>query len=130
MIRKIFNLILGLPKTLYFNIKYLGVKNGIKLPVLISSKVKFLKLNGKIEISNFKTGIIKIGFTSCGILDYQYDRSLLSVEGVIRFQGKTSLGQGVKISLAKTGILEFGDNFSMTGGSQIICYKNIKFGNN
>lgn len=65
------NYLLGLPKTIYFNLKYLPIKQAITLPIFISHKVKFLKLKGKIEIdcNDVKFGFIKIGYGNIGIFD-------------------------------------------------------------
>lgn len=127
----IIEVIKGLPKSIYFNIKYFGLKKGLKMPILLSSKVKFLSLNGKVELNEMnKFGIVRIGFPSCGIFDYTYSRSIWQLNGTIKFQGGARLGQGTKISIGKNGYLEFGKSFTVTGETQFICHKRIIFGDN
>lgn len=129
---KIFEIFLGLPKSLYFNIYYFGFIRGIKLPILLSNKVKLLKLSGIIELNenNFKIGIIKIGFPSVGVFDYKNSRSIWEVYGKIKLKENIVMGQGTKISVLKNGVLEIGRNVCITGESTIICRKKIKFGDN
>lgn len=57
----------GLPKSLYWNIKWFGVKKGIKLPVLLGHGCK-LCVNSKARIElppKISFGLIKIGI-NCG----------------------------------------------------------------
>jgi len=42
----IWSLILGISKTIYFNLKELPFSEAIKFPVIISNRVKLLSLNG------------------------------------------------------------------------------------
>jgi acetyltransferase-like isoleucine patch superfamily enzyme len=52
------------------------------------------------------------------------------VSGKITFNGTCNIGHGSKISVGKTGDLYFGDNFTITAESTIVCFKEISFGNN
>lgn len=128
-LNKFYFILLGFPKSLYFNLKYFGIK-GIKCPILLSHRVVLSKVAGRIRLKEWKTGIVMIGFPSVGIFDYRYSRSIWQNEGEIIFNGKTSLGQGIKISVSKSGILNLGNNFIITAETQIICFKKISFGNN
>ena len=44
------------------------------------------------------------------------------------FMGKCSIGSGSKLGVG--GVLTFGDNFTMTAESVVICSKEVKFGEN
>lgn len=122
--------ILGLPKTLYFNLKYFDIKTAIRLPVLISKNVKFKKLSGKIILNSKvkKTGLIKIGFKSAGIFDEKYSKSILELYGNIIFDGNAFMGQGSKLCVK--GDLVIGKNFFSTAETTIICYEAIDIGEN
>ena len=61
-----------------------------------------------------------------GIFDYKYERSMWQNEGCIVFQGKANIGQGTRI--ANHGLLKFGDNFSISANSSIVCSEKIFFG--
>lgn len=57
-------LILSIPKTIYFNFHYFPIKTAIVFPVIISRKIKLKSLDGEIILPNYiSTGIIKIGFS-------------------------------------------------------------------
>lgn len=74
------------------------------------------------------SGIFKIGKHNVGTVDCRYSRSILENNGTIIINGNVQIGAGSKISVMKGGVLEFGNDFSITGQSQIICGKHIKFG--
>lgn len=125
--KKIWLFILGFPKTLYFNFKYLPFNKAVKLPILVSHRVYLMECNGNIKIDapiNF--GMIRIGFGQVSIFDQHKSRSIWKVTGNIVFKGNASIGHGSKISVA--GLLTVGKNFIITAESQIRCDKSIVFG--
>lgn len=126
---KILYMIISLPKTIYFNLKYFRLSQAIKLPVFVSYNTKFKTLKGNINIPpNAKYGFIKIGFGDIGVFDKYKRRTYLQITGNIKFNGKANIGHGSSISVS--GNLEVGDNFIITAESKIICKKQIKFGKN
>lgn len=117
-------------KSIYFNFKYLPLRQAIKLPVLISGKVYLRKTYGKIFIdAPIKTGLIQIGFGDTGIFDDKRSRTIWEVSGTVIFKGRCFIGHGSKVTVGENGILTFGDNFSMTAESSIIAFKEVTFGN-
>lgn len=58
---KKFQILIGLPKSIYINFKYFKFMDAIKLPILVLCRNKFLKLKGKISIENekIKTGMYR-----------------------------------------------------------------------
>lgn len=123
------SIILGLAKTIYINFKYFKFKDAIKLPILLSNKVKINSLNGKIIINNkVKTGMIKIGFGNIGLFDRNKSRTILEIKGKVIFEGNASIGHGSKIIVGKCGEVTFGDKFIIMAESSIVCFKNIEFG--
>ena len=108
-------------KSLYFNLKYLPLKDAVKFPFLISKNVFLLETNGTIELdAPIKTGMIKIGFGKIGIFDMKRSRSIWQVSGKVIFKGKANIGHGTKISVNKDALLELGDNFAVTAESEIV----------
>lgn len=123
----VIELICSLPKSIYFNVKYFGIKDGIRLPILLSHNVKFIKLNGDIEIlDKLKMGMIKIGFGNVGIFDKRRSKTLLELNGQIIFNGRADIGHGSKLCV--NGILTIGNRFKITAESSIICYERITIG--
>ena len=125
---KYYTFILGLPKTIYINFKYFKFKDAIKLPIFVSKRVRLSKLQGKITVP-VKTGMIQIGFGDIGIFDKYKSKSILKLSNnsLITFNGRAKIGLGSKI--CSSGNLIFGDNFSISAETEIICNKKIEFGN-
>lgn len=120
--------LLGLPKTLYFNFKYLRFVDALKLPILVSHRVYLSEVGGSIRLDTpAKFGMVLIGFGNVGIFDQQRSRSIWQVSGMVIFKGIANIGHGSKIAVS--GILTLGDNFAMTAESQVVCQKKITFGN-
>lgn len=131
-IKTLYFKIMALPKSIYFNFKYLPIKQAIKLPVLISHRTFLDKAKGSVKINSdtIKTSMINIGFGEVGIFDRRKSRAIWRVEGNVVFNGVVNIGHGSKINVGKNGILELGNRFSISAETQIVCEKNIVFGEN
>lgn len=128
ILKKYLLYLFSIPKTIFFNFRYLPIKQAIRLPIFISYKVVLRSVKGSVEISDCHTGSIKIGFGYVGIFDGVRSRSIWECAGRVIFKGKANIGHGTKISVADGAILQIGDNFCVTAESQIVCFKNISFG--
>ena len=130
MAKKIHKLILmigALPKTLWFNFRYLSFKEAIRLPIIISHRVAFQRMDGNIAISKpVRFGMIRIGFHENPAFDQSRIRAVWNNAGTVVFKGTAYLGNGSCI--ANFGKLVLGDNFQMSGNSTIICKEDISFG--
>ena len=116
-------------KTVYFNLKMFPIKEAIKMPVFIGYHTKFVSLLGKIYIEdNLKSGMIRFGFGTLGIVDEKYTKTLIELNGSIIFKGKANFGHGSKIAVGKEGILCIGKDFHISGNSTIICADSVIFG--
>ena len=130
--RKLYLAIRAIPKTIYFNFKYLKLKQAIKLPIIISHRVWLSKTKGNINITSdrIKPGMIRIGFGEVGIFDSMRARSVWNVDGIVNFNGSARLGHGIKISVEAEGKLNIGNNLIVTAESSIICRDEISLGKN
>ena len=129
MLYKIISMILGLPKSIFLNFKYLNIKDAIRLPIIVTHKVSLRKVSGSLKIDEpIKMGMIKLGFNNVGIFDRYKQRSIWSVSGNIIFRGCASLGHGTKISVGANGELVIGKNLTITAESAIVCEKSIEIG--
>lgn len=118
-------------KTILFNIHYFPLKTAIRLPVFIYKRSKILKRKGKIIIEHpIKTGMLKLGPYGLGTQDCLYSRTIWEVTGTLIIRGKANIGRGSKISIGKEGILTLGNNFTISGNTELICQKEITFGDN
>lgn len=121
------NAILSIPKTIYFNLRCFPLNTAIKMPVLISHKVKLVELHrGLISFkccpSRF---MIKIGFGGSDAIIER--KGLVCLEGGnVVFTGKASFSAG--ISIRNSGELLFGNNFWANKNCTIWCSKAMTFG--
>lgn len=122
------DILLGLPKSIIINFKYLQFKQAIKLPILLSKDVIIKKMSGKISLGKEEFGVVKIGFGDIGIFDKKRSKSILKIEGSIEFCGNADIGHGSKINVNKNAKLILGNNFKISAESEIICSKSISIG--
>lgn len=126
------HIFIGIIRSLFFNMRVLPLKQAIKLPIIISPFIKITSLSGEIILKNsdIKFGMIKIGYGEVGIFDRVFSRAILQLNGKINFYGKANIEHGSKISVGNEGQLNIGKNFIITAETEIICHKEITFGNN
>ena len=116
-------------KTVYFNFHYFPLKTAIRLPIFIYWRSELYKMEGKIVIETpVKTGMIRFGGHGLGTQDLLYSRTMWEVMGTVLFKGNASIGRGSKISVGENAMLTLGEDFQITGNSEIICQKKITFG--
>lgn len=116
--------------SIYFNLKYLPIKQAIKLPILLY-KPQFIKLKGKIIISEseIKFGMIQLGRPNVPI----YPNNGIIFEnkgGTIIFKGKCVIGNNSSISIGEKGLLTISNNFIASTTLKIICWYRINFEEN
>lgn len=120
--------VLGMPKTLFFNLKYFGIK-GLCFPVILSNKVKLKKIKGSVLLPNkLRFGMIKIGFPAAEMFDNNRLSTIWINDGMIRFEGTAGIHNGTCIR--NYGELIIGNQFHTSSTAMIICYKKIRFQDN
>lgn len=118
----------SLLQSVYFNFRYLPMRQAWKLPILFY-KPKKLKCTGKFEFNcPIKFGMIKLGVNLVSI----YPDSGIKFEnkGKIIFNGKLTIGNNSAISVGKSGTLTFGDDVLATCSLKLACYNSITFEDN
>lgn len=127
---KYLDLFICIPKSLYFNFKYLSISDAIKLPFFVRRTI-LKQMRGNIIIEGkIIMGMVRMGFGEVAIFDRNRSRGVWQVSGKVVFKGITRLDHGTSISVGENGILTFGKNFNATANSSIICKSSITFGNN
>lgn len=123
--------LLDLPKTIWINFKVLGLKQALRLPILISRKVRVVEIykHSIVLPDKVKTFSIKIGIEgSVGVSHEQKGCIVLGKNSKIFFKGKASISKGILMRC--TGKIVFGENFYSNYNLSLICSKNITFGDN
>lgn len=124
---KLLRYLLGIPKSIYVNLRLLPFTQAIRLPIIVSTQTKLISLKGKVNLYKVKTGIVRIGFTGADTVDYDYNRTILRIDGTLHIKGKTKIAKSSKLIIQ--GELTLGNNFITTGDTTIICAKKIMIGN-
>ncbi|MBR1667157.1 MAG: acyltransferase [Bacteroidaceae bacterium] len=116
-------------KTLYFNFHYFPFKTAIRVPVFIYWQSELYKMKGQIVIdAPIRTGMVRFGPHGLGTQDLLFSRTMWAVAGTLVVKGKVYIGRGTKISIGKDARLTLGRDFKITGNTEIICQKEIAFG--
>ena len=124
---KLFLILLGLPKSLYLNLRSFPFLNAIHLPIIVSPFFRIVSTKGTIEISDtdIKFGMIKIGLSGFGLS--LHNPCVLQNNGRIVFKGRCEIGGGTRITCFG-GVLEIGDGCTFTGDCIICAKKRISIG--
>ena len=105
---KAWRLLRGLPNTLLFNFSYFPFTKACKLPVLVSHRMKLVKLGGTVELASYQFGSVRLGPADVDVFPDGGRR------GVWRVEGRVWMGDGVRIgpgtSIVCTGELDIADH--------------------
>lgn len=120
--KKGLTLFFSLPKTIYFNFRYLPISQAIHLPILLHWHSRIWG-GGRIDLHKVRFGIIKLGF---GDPNFPHQRFVLCNTGVLIFKGKAVIAMGCELVIR--GQLSIGNDFSCSGGVKIDAKANSSFG--
>ncbi|MHB8694271.1 MAG: acyltransferase [Solirubrobacteraceae bacterium] len=121
--------LLGLPKSIAFNLRYLPTDQAIRLPILVSHRMAIFNFNGTVTVPDgASTGSVLLGFGANGAFDFRRSRSVWQNAGAVVFEGPARLGHGFKLVTADSGTVRFGPDFVLSAESQIVCRDAISFG--
>jgi acetyltransferase-like isoleucine patch superfamily enzyme len=119
-------------KSLYFNLHYLPLKQGLRCPIILAPGVKLLTVRGEVLIKTqgVSYGMIKIGFKHYGFQTNNDKTILENNGGKLIFNGRAEIGQGTAVIIGKNGNLYLKKGVCIGGNSKIICYDHITIGIN
>lgn len=123
-INSVFLILISIPKTIWFNFRFLPAKEAIHLPVAVYWKTRVFHTNrGGIEVKNISPGIVRIGFP---YLKYPGLPAVVKIDGRCTFEGKANIQLGCELNVS--GELTIGDNFICNQGTKIDCKDKSSFG--
>lgn len=129
-LKKIWNkrwVLRSLPQTIWFNFHYLPFWQAVRLPILLY-KPHLLSCKGTVTImGGVKTGMIRLGCNNVPF--YPFSGITWQCDGAVVFKGRCTIGNSSCISVADTGQVVFGDNFSASAAFKIYSVCGIEFGN-
>ena len=120
------NYLRALPKSLYFNLRYLPFSQAIRLPILLY-KAEFVALKGRVSIDapQIRFGMIKLGFRNVPL----FPNTGIVFEnrgGDVIFSGEASIGNASALSIGAEAGLYFGADFSATA-LKVVAFEYIVF---
>lgn len=131
-LRFILKRILSVPRSIWFNFRYLPFKEAIHLPIWIANNVRIRNLyKGGIELQgNVSIGIIRIGYHCADVIDTYSVHTIIDIQkkGKLVFKGDAHIGHGAVICIKEQGILTLGKNFAISGTTRLVCSQNIYIG--
>lgn len=122
---------LNIIKTIYFNVKAFGWKDGLKLPVFFFGPVRFANMSGKIRIESepVTRGMIQFGSSDENIIE-TYEPTRISVSGDLIFKGSCKFSKAVQLLVWNNGTLEIGNNAWFGSFCKIVSFQKIVIGEN
>lgn len=124
------NIIFSIPKTIFFNFKYLPFSQAIKLPIWVACNCMVsLKYKQIVITQTPHFAMIRIGYHTVPTMDPKA-KTVITIAngGVLVFKGEAHIGRGSKIYCAPNSKLILGERFAISALTQIACYKSIVFG--
>lgn len=122
----------SIPRTIWFNFRYLPFRQAIRLPIWIANNVRIKELHrGCLDFEgSLRIGLIRIGYHEADGIDIYHTHTILNISklGHILFREDAHIGQGAIIKINDNGIIIFGRNFAISGTTSIIASKSIFFG--
>ncbi|NRD76944.1 acyltransferase [Bacillus sp. BRMEA1] len=126
------NVLVSLPKTIYFNFKVFPFQVAKKLPVFIGYRTVLMNVHrGSVELTcNPQFGLIKFGHGkgSFGVEVNKHSYLKLDNGCKVVFHGKANLSEGISVRCDNGGIIEFGANFAANQNCFIASNTLVKFG--
>lgn len=125
--------ILGIYKSIYWNLKLFGIRKGLRLPILFGSRCKVvIDKSSSVtvpELSPF--GSIKIGVNYGPFDKGQHSKTqfILKNNATVTFKGKCNINAGGTINII-SGKCTLGDNFAANACFLLSCEKQISIGDN
>lgn len=117
-----------LPWSLAFNLRYLPLKQALRLPILLES-IPVCKGKGRIELSgNISRGMVILG----GVLAdfFRKNPFIFKNDGKVIFHSGVCVRGNSYVSCAKNATIEFGEDVKVNNGCRFIAKKQIVLGNN
>jgi len=123
------HLLFSAPKTVWFNLRYLGWRAVWRLPVVVSYRVVLKKMGGRVRVEGaWQCAMIRIGFGDVAVFDRRRSQTVWHNLGLVVFRGRAILNHGSRISVEANGVLTLGDGFHINAETTLICRKEITFG--
>lgn len=130
-LRRLWMVAMSLPRTIWFNFRYLPFAQARKLPIWLAPNVRVKSMyRGGIQLQRARFNASHIGFHCADAIDCYGGHTIISVKpgGKWIVIDDLHIGRGAVIHVGKEGELSVGDNFAISGTTSIVCSKSITIG--
>lgn len=130
---KFFLITLSVPRSVWFNFRYLPLNQAIKLPIWLAPNTHVSNMwRGGIRLENPAFNRIHIGFHVADAVDCVGSHTIINIRkgGVWIIADDAHIGRGANICVGSTGTLSVGENFAISGTTSIVCGNEISIGKN
>ena len=130
-IKKLLAIVLAIPRTVYFNFRYLPFAQAMRLPIWLATNVRVRNMyrGGIVIDAPVRTAMIRMGFHQVDAICIYSLKTILNIPKPGRWvlKGVAHVGHGAIISCVG-GVMTVGDNFAVSGSTSFVCYKEITIG--
>lgn len=130
-IKKLLAIILAIPRTIYFNLRYLPFGQAVHLPIWLATNVRIRNMyrGGIVIDAPVRMAMIRVGFHQVDAICIYSLKTILNIQrpGKLVFKGEAHIGHGAILSCVG-GVMTVGDNFAVSGSTSFVCYKEITIG--
>lgn len=130
-IKKLLAIVLAIPRTVYFNFRYLPFAQAMRLPIWLATNVRVRNMyrGGIVIDAPVRTAMIRMGFHQVDAICIYSLKTILNIPKPGRWvlKGEVHVGRGAIISCVG-GVMTVGDNFAVSGSTSFVCYKEITIG--
>lgn len=130
---RIIKIVFSIPKTLWFNFRYLRCSQAIHLPIWIAPNVRIKNMwRGGILLNKVSLGVIRIGYHEADGLDIYSLKTVLDIHkgSYLEFKADAHIGHGAIFCIKGNGKMTVGENFAVSGNTRFICANRIEIGDN
>ena len=118
-----------LPRSIFFNLKYLPLHQAVRLPFWVGPRVHLAVMQGRVIIQGpLYRGMIEVGIGYADLYTAWETPSLWQVLGTVVFNGPARLGPGFRLHVGREARLSLGSQFKITANSGLNCHRSMQFG--
>lgn len=121
----------AVPRSVWFNLRWLPWREAVKLPVWIAPNVRVKNMwRGGFALREARFNSCHIGFHCADAVDCYGTHTVLCVQpgGKWIVDGDLHIGRGAIVHVKESGELRTGRNFAISGTTSIVCSKSVLIG--
>lgn len=130
-LRRLMDLVGAVPRSVWFNFRWLPWEQALTLPVWIAPNVRVKSMwRGGMVLADARFNSCHIGFHCADAVDCYGVHTIVCVKPGGRWLVESGLhvGRGAIVNVNSEGVLRTGRNFAVSGTTGIVCSKSVSIG--